>query len=115
MENLVDFDQLIAKLQKNLKRAKSTGKREQLEDYIRKLEICQQISEKEMVTEEDVTKAMSVTCYQNIGYCCGLEKPCLWRDSCRQALGIDDEVYVEVKEAVVWEILQRLSKKETRT
>lgn len=106
----MDFEQLIGKLQKNFKRAKSTEKREQLEDYIRKLEICREISEKEMLTEEDVTRAMSVTCYENIGYCCGLEKPCLWRDSCRQALGIDDETYVEVKEAVIWEILNRLSR-----
>jgi len=112
MENLVDLDQLIGKLRKNLKRAKSTGKREQLEHYILKLEICQKIAEREVLTEEDVKKAMSVTCYGNIGYCCGLEKPCLWRDSCRKALGIDDNTYVEVKEAVIWEILQRLSKKE---
>lgn len=75
MEDLVSFDQLIGKLRKNLKRAKSTEKREQLEDYIQKLKICQEVAEKEILTEEDVTKAMSVTCYGNIGYCCGLEKP----------------------------------------
>ena len=104
--NLVDFDQLIKKIGKNLKRAKSAEKREELEDYIRKLKISKEIAEKETLTEEDVMRAMSVTCYENIGYCCGLAKPCLWRDACRQALGIDDETYVEVKEGVVWEILR---------
>ena len=108
----VDFDQLIKKLGKNLKRAKSKEEHEEIEDYIRKLEIAKEIAEKETLTKEDVKRAMSVTCYEDIGYCCGLAKPCLWRDSCRQALRIDDETYVEVKEAVVWEILERISKKE---
>lgn len=46
---------------------------------------------------------MSITCYENIGYCCGLSKPCIWRDSCRQVLGIDDETYVQVKkEDEIW-------------
>lgn len=84
---LIEFDQLIRRLEKNLKRAKSAEKREEIEDYIRKLKLSKGIAQKEMLIEEDVKGAMSVTYYENIGYCCGLAKPCLWRDSCRQALG----------------------------
>jgi predicted metal-binding transcription factor (methanogenesis marker protein 9) len=109
---LVDFDQLLKKLRGNLKRTRKPEKCEQLTDFIQKLEMLKEIDQKEMLTEEDINKAMSVTCYENIGYCCGLAKRCLWRDSCRQALGIDDETYVEVKEQVVWEILNRLRKRE---
>jgi predicted metal-binding transcription factor (methanogenesis marker protein 9) len=108
---LIDFDQLLDKLKGNLKRTRKPEKREQFTDFIQKFETLKEIDQKEMLTEEDINKAMSVTCYENIGYCCGLAKPCLWRDSCRQALGIDDETYVEVKEQVVWEILNRLSKR----
>lgn len=51
-------------------------------------------------------KAMGVTCYKNIGYCCGLAKDCIMRDCCRQALGIDDDTYVRVKEKLIWEMLK---------
>lgn len=112
MSTIVDFDRLIQKMEKNLKRVKSQERREELEDYIQRLRLSKEVAEKELLTEEDIKKAMSVTCYENIGYCCGLSKPCIWRDSCRQALGIDDETYVEVKEAVIWEILERLRKRQ---
>jgi len=109
---VIDFNQLLKKLKGSLKRTKMLERREQLTDFIQKLEMLKEIDQKEMLDEEDINRAMSVTCYENIGYCCGLTRPCLWRDSCRQALGIDDEAYVEVKEEVVWEILGRISKRE---
>jgi predicted metal-binding transcription factor (methanogenesis marker protein 9) len=107
-----DFDQLIKKVEKNLGRARSTEKRKGIEDHIEGLKVSREIAQKQMLTERDVRRAMSVTCYENVGCCCGLEKPCLWRHSCRQALGIDDETYVEVRAAVIWEILECLNKKE---
>jgi len=68
-----------------------------------------------MLIEEDVTEAMRVPCFGDIGYCCALEQACLWRDSGRQASGMNAEVCAEAKEAVVSEILQGSGKKETRT
>ena len=123
---LVNFDQLIGRLRFNLESAKSAIKHgeaesledcEALQDYvdkleesIYKLEIAKEISQKERLDEEDIRRAMSITCYGNIGYCCGLTKVCLWRDSCRQALGIDDKTYVEVKEAVIQDMLERINR-----
>ena len=120
---LVNFDQLIKRLQFNLEGAKSAielveyksteelgaleGYINELKDTIRKLEIAKEVAHKEMQTEDDVYQLMGITCYGNIGYCCALSKDCLWRDSCRQALGIDDETYVGIKEAVIWQLLER--------
>ncbi len=123
---LVNFDQLIERLRFNLESAKSAiehGEAEILEDSealqdyvdsleetIRKLEVAREVSQKERLDEEDIRRAMSITCYGNIGYCCGLTKVCLWRDSCRQSLGIDDKTYVEVKEAVIRDMLERINR-----
>ena len=52
---------------------------------------------------------MSITCFGDIGYCCGLTKACVWRDACRQALRIDDETYIAVKEAVIRHMLGRVN------
>ena len=130
---LVNFDQIIKRLRFNLEGAKAAlepqpgeSKLEEsrspedlevlrkyvheMEDTVRKLEIASEVAQKEMPTDEDIRRVMGITCYGNIGYCCGLTKECIWRDSCRQALGIDDETYASIKEAVIWQLLKRSKK-----
>jgi hypothetical protein len=123
---LLNFDQLIERLTFNLESARGAIEhgecrdpqdREALRDYadkieesVHKLELARQISQKTRLDEEDVGRAMSITCFGNIGYCCGLKKTCVWRDACRQALGIDDETYIEVKEAVIRDMLKRVNR-----
>ncbi len=123
---LVNFDQLIKRLRFNLESAKSAiglgeyksaeelealkGYVREIEDTIRKLEIAKEVAQKATLTNEDIQRVMGFTCYKNLGYCCGLAKECLWRDSCRQALGIDDKTYVDIKEAVIWQLLERANK-----
>ena len=108
---LVNFDQLIKRLRFNLKSAKSAVEVDEykrsedlealenyihnLEDNIEKLEIAKEIAQKDTLTEEDVKRVMRITCYGDIGYCCGLSKQCVWRESCRKALRIDDETYID--------------------
>lgn len=60
----------------------------------------------EMLTLEDVEKAMEITCWLNIAYCCGLYKKCPWRDIALAALGIEKEEY-EQKERWVYTLLRR--------
>ncbi|MBM4461868.1 MAG: hypothetical protein FJ012_00850 [Chloroflexi bacterium] len=128
---LMDFDQLIGRLRFNLESARSAIEhgdsrepedREGLRDYvnkieesIQKLELAKQLSQKGRLNGEDVGRAMSITCFGNIGYCCGLKKACVWRDACRQALGIDDDTYTEVKEAVIQDILERANRMDSGT
>jgi len=40
----------------------------------------------------------SLLCYKSLAYCCGLQKPCIFRDAARALLGISDEEYVRLKE-----------------
>jgi predicted metal-binding transcription factor (methanogenesis marker protein 9) len=37
-------------------------------------------------------------CYNSLAYCCGLKKPCAYRDAARALLGITDEEYARLKE-----------------
>lgn len=122
---LLNFDQMIDRLKFNLESARSAIEHgecqdpqdcEALRDYadkieesIHKLEVARQISQKGRLDEEDVGRAMGITCFGDIGYCCGLTKACVWRDACRQALRIDDETYIEVKEAVIQHMLGRVN------
>ncbi len=123
--NLLNFDQVIKRFQFNLESAKSaveSGECEnsdlellktyinKLKDDIQKLDVAKEIAQKEIISDEDVKNAMAITCFANLGYCCKLEKTCMWRDSCRQALRIDDETYTEIKEATIWQMLQRVNK-----
>jgi hypothetical protein len=131
MTALLNFDQLIERLRFNLESARSAIEHkecqtaedsEALRDYadkieesIHKLELARQISQKKRLDGEDVGRAMSITCFGNIGYCCGLKKACVWRDACRQALRIDDETYTEVKETVVRHMLERANLMNSQT
>jgi predicted metal-binding transcription factor (methanogenesis marker protein 9) len=128
---LLNFDQMIDRLKFNLESARSAIEHgecqdpqdcEALRDYadkieesIHKLEVARQISQKGRLDEEDVGKAMSITCFGDIGYCCGLTKACVWRDACRQALRIDDETYIAVKEAVIRHMLERVNRMNSQT
>ena len=123
---LLNLDQMIGRLKFNLDGARSAIEHgecqdpqdcEALRDYadkidesIHKLEIARHISQKKRLDEEDVGRAMGITCFGDIGYCCGLTKACVWRDACRQALRIDDETYVEVKEALIGHMLERVNR-----
>lgn len=104
--NLVDFTEAITELELSTKETDDPRELRRFERLISKLKTLQRIEQKTKKIRSDIAKAMSVTCYKNIGYCCGLKKDCIWRDSCRQALGIDDETYVAVKERMIWEMLK---------
>ncbi len=123
--NLVNFDQVIRRLRFNLESAKSAVEFgvcpesdletletyiQKLKDDIRKLKVAEEVAQKKTLADEDVKRVMGITCFANLGYCCGLDKACVWRDSCRQALGINDETYTEIKEAIIWQMLEQTNK-----
>jgi predicted metal-binding transcription factor (methanogenesis marker protein 9) len=104
---MLDLDEVLEELEESITGTKEPNERKKLKKYRLKLRKLQRIAQKKERTRGDVAKAMSITCYKNIGYCCGLEKDCIWRDCCRAALHIGDGIYVRVKEKVVWEMLAR--------
>jgi len=66
---------------------------------------AQKMMKGEKTSREEVLKAMSITCFGNLAYCCGLEKKCPWRDMARAALRIDDETF-KSKENWIWNVLK---------
>ena len=104
--NIIDFKQTIAELKGIITEEADQAERRKLSKLLSKFEFLQQIEQKSRRTKNDVKKAMSITCYKSIAYCCGLAKDCIIRDGCRQALGVDDETYVEVKERMIWQMLK---------
>jgi hypothetical protein len=105
---LINFDQAILELQDAISEEEDEREQRRFQRLIVKLGVLREIEQKPTKTKTDVKKAMSITCYKNIGYCCGLAKDCIMRDSCRQAIGIDDETYVKVKEKMIWEMIGML-------
>lgn len=53
---------------------------------------------KEVADGGDVNKVVKLVCYENLGFCCGLEKECPFRDIVLLALGIDKNEYKYLKE-----------------
>jgi len=102
---IMNFDEVILELKEVISEEEDEKEQRRFQSLASKLGSLKEIEQKARKTKADVKKAMSVTCYKNIGYCCGLAKDCIMRDSCRQALGIDDETYIKVKEKVIWEMI----------
>lgn len=42
-------------------------------------------------------KAMAITCYGSLAYCCGLEKKCAIRDEALRLLGLSEDDYLKIK------------------
>ena len=104
--NLIDFPQVVSELKSIIAEEPDRRERRSMEKLLSKLELLRKIEGKTSKAETDIKKAMSITCYGSLAYCCGLAKECFMRDGCRQALGIDDETYVGVKERMVREMLR---------
>ena len=105
---IMNFDEVILEVKEAISEEEDEREQRRLQRLASKLDLLKQIEQKVRKTKTDVKKAMSITCYKNIGYCCGLAKDCIMRDGCRQALGIDDENYIKVKENVIWEMIGML-------
>ena len=79
--DLIDFDQAILEIKEAISEEEDEKEQRRLQRLATKLESLREIDRKLRKTKTDVKKAMSITCYKNIGYCCGLAKGCIMRDS----------------------------------
>lgn len=120
-DTLSDYTRLLQRLKFNIDAARSAiesgeyqspAELEALQVYVRglidsvsKYQVAKEVFEKETLTDDDVRKAMSITCYGDLAYCCGLTKECPWRDACLQALRIDHDTYADVKKGLIRELL----------
>jgi len=67
---------------------------------VKKLSMLGKYGQKKPETDEEKQELLSVLCYGSLGYCCGLEKKCMWRDSVLAVYNIDPKVFKAYKEEV---------------
>lgn len=57
-----------------------------------------EIKAKKVLVESDIEQSQTFLCYGSLAYCCGLDNKCPYRDSVRDALGIDNIMYTARKD-----------------
>ena len=61
------------------------------------LGLFEKYKKKKPETEEEIKEVMSILCFGNIAYCCGIEKNCPIRDVVLLIFGIEKQRYKVVK------------------
>jgi len=52
----------------------------------------------DILNSKQKKEILSLTCYGQIGYCCSLEKNCMWRNAAMKLLKISPKDYVRAKD-----------------
>jgi len=72
------------------------------EDIIKRmrkaLKLMDKYKGKKKFTDSELEKIQSITCFHGLGFCCGLSKPCYFRDAALHILGISKEQFKREKE-----------------
>ena len=85
------------KIVETLKKYKS-GKEEEAKEMQVKIDIIEKYTgRKPPYTKEEAQEILSLCCYNNISYCCGLQKGCVWRDTVLNIFAISPDDYVSAK------------------
>jgi len=64
---------------------------------LEKLRWLRTLKESQKLNWKDVQEAMTLTCYDNLAFCCGPSKECPYQFSVLEALGIDPNDFAEFK------------------
>lgn len=59
------------------------------------LKLIDKYKGKSKFTDKQFKEIQMITCFENLGYCCGLSKPCYFRDTVLYILGISKEQFKE--------------------
>lgn len=65
--------------------------------------------EKTPKTEEEINDVMSILCFKNIAYCCGVKKNCFRRDIVLKIFGMSKENYTKEKEIFGKKLIKNIS------
>ena len=91
------MEELIKKIRESYNK-KTKELEEEKEELLRKAMILAKYKKRAPRNKKELDELFSVTCFGNIGYCCGLEKPCVWRNGVLNILRIPREDYKRKKE-----------------
>lgn len=91
---IIPIDAIRKTLQKHINK-----QAEELSKITTKLNIISEFNDKDytIFSDADIKKILSLTCYNNIAYCCGLQKVCIWRDAVLNLLQLTPEEYIKAK------------------
>lgn len=96
MENL---SSIIRQVERYIKNTHWNGNWQEYEAISKKLAILKKYNNGQRPkTPAEKQEVLSLTCYGNIGYCCSLEKGCIWRNSVLAIYGIKPSDYKRKKE-----------------
>jgi predicted metal-binding transcription factor (methanogenesis marker protein 9) len=74
------------------------SKEEEIVEIQNKIDIIKKFKDREPpFTEEESKSILSLTCYGNVGYCCGLLKGCPYRDTALGLFKITADEYEKTK------------------
>ena len=93
----MDIDKIIEELNGYIDELSKEHEKEKAE-LTRRLIIIEKYKDKKPDNEKDLKKLFSLLCYNNLAYCCGLEKPCYWRKAVLAILGVTSKQYKQWKE-----------------
>jgi hypothetical protein len=83
-------------------------------EIIDKLKFLRDFATKDDFTEKDIREVMTFTCYDSLAFCCNLGeagKPCFYRDSVLEALGISPEEFIRIKNEFTNRIIGEVMRK----
>jgi predicted metal-binding transcription factor (methanogenesis marker protein 9) len=61
------------------------------------IKVLDKYSGRTSFSEDELKEILSLICYENLGFCCGINKYCPSRDAVLEILGIDKGAYQEAK------------------
>jgi len=82
--------------------------KQEVEALKARLIILEKYVNKKPENETEIKELFSLLCFNNISYCCGIEKDCYWRDLVLFILGITKEQYKEWKEKIGMEFIKKI-------
>lgn len=91
----MNFDKIIKQLKEEIPPTKADA--EEMKENIKTFIMLKEIKNKKTKTKEDLEKACKALCYSSLAFCCDITKPCLFRNSVLDALGISMKEFRERK------------------
>jgi len=75
-----------------------------IKKLLKTLNILIKYKDRKPSTKEEIKEVMSMTCFDNIAYCCGIKKDCFWRDLVLLILRIDKKEFKKAKDEFGFEL-----------
>jgi predicted metal-binding transcription factor (methanogenesis marker protein 9) len=87
---IVSIDDILQVLEKH-----KINSEKEIKDIQKKINLLKNFKEGKNLLKSDI---LSLVCYNDLSYCCGLKKTCIWRDSALNMFGITAKEYVDAKD-----------------